>query len=204
MDFDIALEFAPKLILRKLERLKFLRENPKYHPERSANEHIRIVYDRCESVVDEECSHNSILRLASIMHDICKLDVVKENDLGYPTCPDHEGSASKLMNKLWGTSDYQRWCSILGIRNVFEHQAAQDIVRYHMAIKTYGEFGKKKKDDYLKLWKRTSILRNLLIFCAADNMLVEFDPTNLKKSWKFDPNLIENQDQIFWNLYQIK
>ncbi len=203
MDFDIALEFAPKLILRKLERLKFLRENPKYHPENSVYDHIKIVYARCE-FQNPDYSTNPILRLAAIMHDICKLDDVEMNDLNQPTCPDHEGSASKLMNKLWGTSDYQRWCSILGIRNVFEHQAAQDIVRYHMAIKTYGEFGKKKKDDYLKLWKRTSILRNLLIFCAADNMLVEFDPTNLKKSWKFDPNLIENQDQIFWNLYQIK
>lgn len=204
MQFDNAIEFAPNVILRKLEQLKFLRENPKYHPEGCVNDHIRIVYDRCDSFLNEDGTSNSVLRLAAIMHDICKLDDVVMNDLNQPACPGHEKSAAKLMNNLWGTSDYQRWCSILGVRNVFEHQIAQDIVLYHMAIKTFGDFGKKKKENYLNLWKRTGVLRNLLIFCAADNMLIEFDPNNLQKSWKFDPSLIPDQDILFWNLPQKK
>ena len=203
MTFEQALEFAPNVILRKLEQLKFLRENPKYHPEDSVYDHTQIVYERCQ-FENEDRSDNPVLRLAAIMHDICKFDVVKMNDLYQPTCPNHEKDAAQLMNTLWGTSEYQWWCSMLGVNDVYLHQQALSIVQYHMAIKAYGEFGKKKKIEYSALWRRTGIYGYLLVFAAADNMLVEFDHKNLQKSWKFNSTLIDDLPLILYRFPQKK
>lgn len=193
-EFTNLIEHAPQVVLRKLEQLKFLRENPKYHPEHNVYDHIIVVTDRLNTIKSFSnfpVNDHSAMVLAAIMHDICKFDVVKVNlNDGYPTCPNHEKEAYDLMDKLWGTSTYQYWCTQLGVKDNLSHTRAMNIVLNHMAIKTLGEYRPKKRDALMAKWVTLGIYHDLLVFGAADNMLVEFNCDDIYPSLKFDTSIL--------------
>jgi hypothetical protein len=55
-------------------------------------------------------------------------------------------------------------------------------MRFHQL----GDMRPAKRDAQIQDWTDQGIFDLLQIFGAADNMLVDFDPTNLDKSFKFN------------------
>jgi hypothetical protein len=58
----------------------------------------------------------------------------------------------------------------------------------HMRFHQLGSMREFKREANIQKWKDQGIWETLQIFGAADNMLEEFDLTNLDKSWKFNNN----------------
>lgn len=174
MQFQDIIQTAPRIILRKLEQLKFLRERPDFHPEPSAFHHIQIVTDRLIPL------GNPNLTMAGILHDICKFDTVRQNPkTGFPTSPGHDQAAHDLIaqNNL-----VRAFC--------VDNNANPDIVALiclgHMRFHQLGDMRPAKRDKQIQDWTDQGIFDMLNIFGAADNMLVDFDPNNLDKSFKFN------------------
>jgi hypothetical protein len=171
--FQELVDTSPLLIKRKLEQLKFLRERPDFHPEKSCFEHIRIVTERLIQ------TGNPDLILAGVLHDICKLDTVKENlKTGWPTSPGHDTAAFELI--MFGPDEIERWILQHG-GNVVK---VADICLYHMRFHQLGDMRPAKRESQIEEWKKREIFDLLKVFGAADNMLEEFDLDNLEKSWK--------------------
>ena len=173
MEFETLIETAPTLIKRKLVQLKFLNERPDFHPEPSVFEHIKIVTKRLEQTGDIN------LILAGILHDICKLDVVKENQkTGWPTSPGHEDAALELIIH---SSEIIDWI----FRNGGNWGIVSNIVKNHGRIHQLPEMREAKRLKNIQEWKEQGIWESLQIFGNADNMLQEFDLqhiiNNLKK-----------------------
>jgi hypothetical protein len=173
MNFESLIESAPTLIKRKLVQLKFLRERPDFHPEPSTFEHIRIVTERLEQ------TENIDLILSGILHDICKLDVVKENSkTGFPTSPGHEDAAFDLIIH---NSEIIDWI----FQNGGNWNRVAHIVKNHGRIHQLPEMRESKRLKNIQEWKELEIWESLQIFGHADDMLQEFDLqhiiNNLKK-----------------------
>jgi hypothetical protein len=172
--FQTLIESAPHLIKRKLEQLKFLRERPDYHPEKSCFEHIKIVTERLIQTEDPN------LILAGVLHDICKLDTVKENPkTGWPTSPGHDKEAHDLIVSD-SSGDIQNWIT----ENGGSVTKVANICLSHMRFHQLREMRESKRENQIKLWEEQEIFESLKIFGAADNMLEEFNLDNLEKSWK--------------------
>jgi len=172
MTFQELIKDAPLIIQRKLEQLKFLRERPDYHPEPSAFHHIKIVTERLEP------TNNPNLILSGILHDICKFDTVEMNPkTGYPRSPGHDDSAFELIvnNML-----VRQFC----VNNGADLNQVALICKYHMRFHQLGKMKPAKREKTIEDWIELGIWEDLKIFGAADNMLVDFDLSNLDKSWK--------------------
>lgn len=173
LTFEALIESAPKVIKRKLEQLKFLRERPDYHPEPSAYHHIKIVTERLIQTGDIN------LILSGVLHDICKFDTVRENPkTGYPTSLGHEQAAYDLIKD---DILIQSWIEI----NSGDVDKVAEICKYHMRFHQLGKMRPVKRERWISAWTKLGIMESLEIFGAADNMLEEFDLNNLEKSWKF-------------------
>lgn len=171
-EFEKIIETAPLVIKRKLEQLKFLRERPDFHPEPSAFEHIKIVTTRLIK------TENPNLIMAGILHDICKFDTVKENPkTGWPTSPGHDDAASALIESI---PTIQTWILVNG----GHWPSVSAICKSHMRFHQLGNMRPAKREATIQNWKDLGIWNDLQIFGAADNMLEEFDLSNLQKSWK--------------------
>lgn len=173
MNFESLIESAPTLIKRKLVQLKFLRERPDFHPEPSTFEHIKIVTNRLIE------TGNIDLILSGILHDICKLDVVKENPkTGFPTSPGHEDAAFELIIH---NSEIIDWI----FQNGGNWNRVAHIVKNHGRIHQLSEMRESKRLKNIQEWKELEIWESLQIFGHADDMLQEFDLqhiiNNLKK-----------------------
>ena len=167
-------ETVPNIIKRKLEQLKFLRERPDFHPEPSAFHHIQIVTERLMQTGDMN------LVMAGLFHDIAKFDTVRMNEKTvWPTSPGHDKAAHDLIHsnreiRQWITDNDADWRIVAAI--VFGH------MRFHQL----GKMRPFKRDKQIQTWTDQGIMHLLEIFGAADNMIEEFDLTNLEKSWKFN------------------
>ena len=170
--FEEFVEILPYSVKRKLEQLKFLRERPDFHPEKSAYEHIRIVTERLIQTNDVD------LIMAGVFHDICKFDTVRENKkTGWPTSPGHDDAAYDFIvenntNKLFITNyggDYIKVALIC---------------KYHMRFHQLSVMRDQKRLKQIDEWKKMGIWEKLQFMGAADNMLVDFDINDLEKSFK--------------------
>lgn len=171
--FKELIDTAPHIIKRKLEQLKFLRERPDFHPEPSAFHHIQIVTERVMQTGDMD------LVLAGILHDICKFDTVRMNEkTGWPTSPGHDDAAHDL---IINNDVIQNWVR----ENGGDLTKVAEICRHHMRFHQLGDMRQAKKDKWIAEWTELGIWDKLQIFGAADNMVVDFDLTNLEKSWKW-------------------
>jgi hypothetical protein len=172
--FQQIIETAPHIIKRKLEQLKFLRERPDFHPEPSAFAHIQIVTERLMQ------TGNPNLIMCGVLHDICKFDTVRMNEkTGWPTSPGHDSAALTLVME---NNQVRAFC--------VEHGADPDIVAQlcgaHMRFHQLGQMRPAKSAAQIDTWKTMGIWEMLQIMGAADNMLEDFDLSNLEKSWKFN------------------
>jgi hypothetical protein len=166
---------TPHMIMRKLEQLKFLRERPDFHPEPSAFHHIQIVTDRLAPLGDID------LTLAGILHDICKFDTVKMNEkTGFPTSPGHDQAAHDL---IMNSNTILSWIKFHHGGNPI---SVALICKGHMRFHQLGDMRPAKREAQIAEWTDQGIFDKLQIFGAADNMLVDFDPNNLEKSFKFN------------------
>lgn len=174
MTFLDLIKTAPHTVLRKLEQLKFLRERPDFHPEPSAFHHIQIVTDRLIPLGDPD------LILAGVFHDICKFDTVKMNEkTGWPTSPGHDQAAHDLILSDQSIQDFIR-------QNGGKVITVANICKAHMRFHQLGDMREAKREKQIQEWTDQGIFKKLQIFGAADNMLVDFDPNNLEKSFKFN------------------
>lgn len=149
----------PRRMKRKLEQLKFLRERPDYHPEKSANEHIKIVTTRLTETGDID------LICTGIFHDIGKFSCVEENPkTGYPTSPGHDKYA---YNLIMNSEECKNYIASLG----GNYEKVALLCKEHMRIKQFDKMKRSKREDF----KKMEIFKELLIFTEADNMLKEFD-----------------------------
>lgn len=156
--FAEILQNAPRFVLRKLEQLKFLRERPDYHPEKSAFEHIRIVTERLITTKDPD------LIMAGIFHDLGKLECVKENPkTGYPTSPGHDAWAADLVEK---DKECREWIISFGANP----DVVAEICKEHMRVKGIGEMRPAKQEAI----RQSPIWPKLEIFTRADDMLKDF------------------------------
>jgi len=177
MTFQQLISSAPRIVRKKLEQLKFLRERPDFHPEKSCFEHIRIVTERLMETGDAD------LILSGVLHDICKLDTVRENPkTGWPTSSGHDQAAYDLIMED-ATGEIQEWISDNGgnVTNV------ANICLNHMRFHQLPNMRTSKKEAQVLEWEHKGILKKLEIFGAADNMLATFDLNDLQKSWKSIP-----------------
>jgi hypothetical protein len=174
MTFEKIISTAPHTIKRKLEQLKFLRERPDFHPEPSTFHHLQIVTERLLQTGDPD------LFMSGVLHDICKFDTVQENPkTGWPTCPGHDIAAFNLIAE---NHIVKTW--------IVDHGADPTkvawICRNHMRFHQLAGMRETKREAQISTWKQLGIWDALQIFGAADNMLEEFDLSNLEKSWKFN------------------
>lgn len=172
MQFIDIIQNAPHIIQRKLEQLKFLRERPDFHPEPSAFHHIQIVTDRLIP------TGNPNLIMAGVLHDIAKFDTVRQNPkTGFPTSPGHDDVAFQL---IMDNMQVRAFCT--------QHGANPDTValicKNHMRFHQLGQMRPAKRDKQIQDWTDQGIFDMLQIFGAADNMLVDFDLTDIQKSFK--------------------
>ena len=167
LDFNKLLESAPLLVRRKVIALKSLRERPDFHPEPSTYEHIKIVTERLFK------TGNPDLILSGVLHDICKLDCAKTNPkTGWPSSPGHEEEAYKIVND---SSEIKDWI----FRNGGNWLRVSIIVRDHGKIHLIDQMRPKKRLQYIEMWKENEVWELLNIFGEADDMLKEFDASEV-------------------------
>lgn len=172
--FQQLIDSAPNTVKVKLFSNQSLRERPDFHPEESAFEHIRIVTERLIPTGDMN------LIFAGILHDICKADTAKINEkTGWPTCPGHDAKAFDFIKEF---QTVQTWITCNG----GDVDKVANICLNHMRFHQLGDMREHKRETNIQKWKDQGIWESLQIFGAADNMLEEFDPENLSKSFKFN------------------
>ena len=151
---------APDILKELLETLKLHKENPKYHPESSAYEHIKIVTERLIKTGDMD------LVMAGFFYDLGKLSTAaKSEDGNWNISHGHEYISAKLVLR------YKNWVQEMGANPYVVHE----IVKNHMRIKFNG-ISKKDKDRL----ERYTIFQKLSQFINADNM---------KRKWDLDEGL---------------
>lgn len=156
--FEEILQGAPRFVLRKLEQLKFLRERPDYHPEKSAYEHIKIVTERLITTGDPD------LIMAGVFHDLGKFECAKENPkTGYPTSPGHDAWSAELVDR---DTECRKWIESFGANP----EIVSVICREHMRVKGISEMRPAKQETV----KSSSAWPKLQIFTQADDMLNDF------------------------------
>jgi hypothetical protein len=156
--FQDILQNAPRFVLRKLEQLKFLRERPDFHPEKSAFEHIRIVTERLMTTGDPD------LVMAGVFHDLGKFECVRENPkTGYPTSPGHDAWAADLVAR---DTECRKWIESFGA----DPDTVAEICREHMRVKGVSEMRPSKQEAV----KSSPAWPKLQVFTMADDMLNEF------------------------------
>jgi hypothetical protein len=174
MNFIELISTAPQIVKEKLEQLKTLRERPDYHPEPSTFHHIEIVTERLMQTGDPD------LIMAGVLHDICKLDCKRINPkTGNPTSPGHDTAAFDLIKE---TPAIQSWITDNGA----DPHIVAHICLGHMRFHQLGQMRPAKRDNQIQKWKEIGIWEKLQFHGAADNMLVDFDLSNLEKSFKFN------------------
>jgi len=155
-NFNDLYEILPKNIKNKLNMNKDLVENPIYHPEPNAFEHIKIVIDRLVLTKDIN------LILSGLFHDICKKESsVARTNSSYMLCLNHEklGADFAIIN--------QDFIKALGgdINQVYY------ICRNHMRMKVFNEMKKTKQKEI----SNSPYYFKLKIFAQADKMTKPFN-----------------------------
>lgn len=158
--WDYIVNTAPDIIKEILGGLKSHKENPEYHPEGNAYEHIRIVTERLIQTGDMD------LVMAGFFHDLGKLSTAAQSEEGdWNSSHGHENVSSQLVLR------YKDWIGEMGANPY----VVNEIVKNHMRIK-FGAISKKDKDRL----ERYTIFQKLTQFMDADNM---------KKPWQLNEGL---------------
>jgi len=160
--FDELVDLAPHTVKRKLEQLKFMKERPDFHPEPNVYAHIKIVTERLMKTGDAD------LVMAGMLHDICKLDTVRENKkTGWPTSPGHDKEAHNLIKEL---PSIQGWITSMN----GNPDTVANICLNHMRFHQLEEMREAKRKAQIEKWIEEGIYDQLVTFGRADDMLTEF------------------------------
>ena len=158
--WDHIINTAPDIIRNILEGLKDHKENPEYHPEENAYNHIKIVTERLIKTGDMD------LIMAGFFHDLGKLGTAQKSEDGdWNSSHGHENVSSQLVLR------YKDWIEEMGANPY----VVNEIVKNHMKIK-FNAISKKDKDRL----ERYTIFQKLNDFANADNM---------KRKWDLDEGL---------------
>ena len=88
-ELNLILPNSIKKIFQKLEQIK---EDPQWHPESDALEHIKIVYNRALESMDAD------IIMCALFHDLGKVLAAKEKTGGFYSSHGHEKISSSLVN----------------------------------------------------------------------------------------------------------
>ena len=115
------------------------------------------------------------LIFAGCLHDLFKHDTQQINPKnGFVTCPGHD---TRVASFIRSNTIVQEWIT----SNGGDVETVASLCKDHMRFHQFGDMKKSKQDEF-----RTRPHWGKLIYLgAADNMLEEFDPNNLEKSWKW-------------------
>jgi hypothetical protein len=129
LNFEEYISKLPKEIVEKLRRSK---QNPKWHPEGSVYNHLKIVFDKIKS-------RGKDWAIAAIFHDLGKLDTESENETGVH----HYGHDKESMKYL------DKYLHLFPFEN---KEFIYELVKEHMRIAKYteGEMRKGKSANYEK------------------------------------------------------
>ncbi len=164
----------PTSVTSRLAALRMLRERPDYHPEPNTTEHIRIVTERLIPLGDMD------LIFAGCLHDLFKHDTQQINPkTGFVTCPGHD---TRVASFIRNNTIVQDWIK----DNGGDVNMVENLCKDHMRFHQFGGMKKSKQEEF----KSRPHWGKLIYLGAADNMLVEFDPNNLEKSWKWKEKVI--------------
>ncbi len=145
---------APQSVYDLLEGLRDFRENPVYHPESSAFEHIKIVTNRLADTLDAD------LIMAGFFHDLFKAETQVLNEkTGYPSSPLHEKAVAEFIRT---EKEVQEFIA----KNGADVEAVIFICEQHMRVKRLGEMRRSKR------WKlmRHELFSDMCLFALADKM----------------------------------
>lgn len=155
LTFEYIEETAPDFIKMLLDGLKHHKENPQYHPEGNAYDHIKIVVNRLIKTGDPD------LIMAGFFHDLGKLETASPSEEGdFNTSYGHENISTDWVMK------YKDWIQEMGA-NPYH---VKDIVSNHMKIK-FSQIPKKHKKQLEKFGIYPKIER----FTQADSMNRKWD-----------------------------
>ena len=160
---------TPSCVTSRLELLKGLIERKDYHPEDNTYVHVQIVTDRLFQTGDID------LVLAGICHDLFKHDTLELNTrTGLMYSPLHDKAVAEFISV---DKDIREWITSLG----GDVDTVMNLCKDHMRFHQFGDMKKSKQNEF----KTRPHWGKLIYLGAADNMLEEFDPNNLEKSWKW-------------------
>ena len=130
--FEELLLISPDEIVDILNKLKTMRENPDWHPENSAYEHIKIVCDRAINI------GNINMVIGGLFHDLGKEFTREPSKNGkFETSHGHEKISSELVEK------YPLWIQSVGA----DPDTVYNIVSQHMRMHKYDEMKQKKQKE---------------------------------------------------------
>lgn len=150
--FEDLLDVTPDGIHGILNKLKTMRENPDWHPEGSAYEHIKIVTNRAIQI------GNINMVMGGLFHDLGKEGTRAPSKNGdFETSHGHEKISGELVHQ------YALWIQSVGA----DPDAVYDIVSQHMRMHKYGEM---KKSKQTKLQSNPQF-DNIKKFAQIDSMI---------------------------------
>jgi putative nucleotidyltransferase with HDIG domain len=160
--FDHLLEQCPPLLRKRIEGLKGVPQNPKWHPEGNVYVHTKVVVNRLSKHQD------LVLSWAAMFHDIGK-DTTTEYESGKLHAIGHERVSAKLVTR------YFLFLLFKGV-NPFK---VREIVLNHMRIKM---MDKMKENKQMRM-RRLCTFGLLQVFTVADTMstLTEQELTKIKQ-----------------------
>lgn len=162
IDINKIKDTAPEIFKIKCGQLKFLKERPDFHPEKSTYEHIKIVTNRLLFTSDIN------LVFSGLLHDICKFESVRENiKTGHPMTPGHEYKAYKLILE---NKEIQKWITKFG----GDYKIIAEICKEHTKFKCIDNMREFKRISYIDYLKELDIYEKLNIFSKADDMINDF------------------------------
>ena len=171
-DFDDFLNITdpPLSVIERLEPLKMIKERDDFHPESSIWDHIKIVTERLIPVNDIN------LIFTGILHDLFKYDTARINPKnGYMTFPGHDHEVAIFIEQ---NQEIRDWI----IKFDGDPNLIKNLCEQHMRFHQLDKMRKKKQEDLINqpYWGE------LRLFCAADNMLSEFNLNDLELKFEND------------------
>jgi HD superfamily phosphodiesterase len=118
--FEDLLEIVPTDITNILNKMKSMRENPAWHPEASAYEHVKIVTERAISTGDIN------LVIGALFHDLGKEATRAPSKKGeFETSFGHEKISAELVEK------YPLWITTVGAKPEIVYEIVNQHMRMH-------------------------------------------------------------------------
>lgn len=149
--WDEMYQLLPDSIKRIFLKLQQIKENPNWHPEDNALEHIKIVYDKALETGDPD------LLMAALFHDLGKAFTARLKPEGYSSSHGHEAVSVRLVD----TPENINFIEYFGANP----ETVKWLVANHMRMHIFNEMKPAKR----KLLSQHQDFDKLLIFAEIDS-----------------------------------